>query len=162
MSTSHSQEQLGFTLVELIVTIVVAGLFITVISQMNGFVVGMATTAHRTEMASNLAYNNMRIYANDKPPLWFDCHGDDATDVATALKPFNDGAKHPDAAGTPLINTTSSTSIYDLPAPVIQKVTAVAPYGCGNTITGMPIRIVSTVTYGNPAKKVVHATYIGY
>lgn len=148
----------GFTIAELIVTIVVAGIFITIISQMNGFVVNSATSANRFEYASNLAYNNLRIYANGQKAsdFGFVCNGDDATDTA----PYNDGFKHPDAAGTLLIDTTSTTSIYNLPPPVVQKVTAVAPYGCGNTIKAMPVRIISTVTYGNPAKKVVHATYV--
>lgn len=155
-STRHA----GFTVVELIVTIVVAGMFISIVSSMNGFVVNTATSAHRFEMASNLAYNNLRIYANGQKAsdFGFLCNGDDASDTGT----FNDGAgvKATQATGTLLINTTSSTSINDLPPPVIQTVNALAPYGCGNTIKGMPIRIVSTVTYGSPAKKVVHATYV--
>lgn len=157
-----TSNEAGYTLVELIITILIAAMFISIISQMNSFVINIATSAHRTEMASNLAYNNLRIYANGQPPLWFECNGDDTTDTATTANPYNDGAKHPDATGTLLINSTSTTSIYDLPPPVIQKVAAVAPYGCGNTISGMPVRIVSTVTYGSPAKKVIHATYIGY
>lgn len=155
--------QHGFTLVELIVTLVVAGIFIGIIAQMNASVVNITMSAHRFDLASNLAYNNLRIYANGQSATkWFECNGDVATDTATATKPFSDGVKYPEADGMLLINTTSTTSIYDLPPPVIQKVTAFAPYGCGaSDTTGlMPVRVVSTVTYGSPARKVVHATYV--
>lgn len=157
----HCNRQSGFTIVELIVTIVVAGMFIAIISQMNSFVVKVATSSNRFALASNLAYSNLRIYANGQPAsaFGFVCNGDDTSDTES-VTPYNDGFKHSDAAGTPLIDTNSTTAIYNLPPPVIQKVTAVAPYGCGNTVKAMPVRIVSTVTYGNPARKVVHATYV--
>ena len=155
MTTNTRQS--GFTIVELIVTIVVAGLFIGVISQMNGFVVNMATSSHRFELASNLAYNNLRIYANGQRPTWFDCVGDESGE---STPPYTDGKSHSDAAGINILN--SSAGVAGLPSPVSQTVNVLAPYGCGTSASGMPIRVVSTVTYGNPAKKVVHATYVAY
>lgn len=155
MTTNTRQS--GFTIVELIVTIVVAGLFIGVISQMNGFVVSMATSSHRFELASNLAYNNLRIYANGQRPTWFDCVGDESGE---STPPYTDGKSHSDAAGINILN--SSADVAGLPSPVSQTVNVLAPYGCGTSASGMPIRVVSTVTYGNPAKKVVHATYVAY
>lgn len=154
---STSEKQSGFTIVELIVTIVVAGMFIAVISQMNGFVVSMATTSHRFELASNLAYNNLRIYANGGKPTWFDCIGDEASETSA---PFTDGKTHTDAAGRDIY--TSSAAVTGLPSPVTQTVNVLAPYGCGTSASGMPVRVVSTVTYGSPARKVVHATYVSY
>lgn len=153
----QNYEQSGFTIVELIVTIVVAGMFIAVISQMNGFVVSMATTSHRFELASNLAYNNLRIYANGGKPTWFDCIGDEASETSA---PFTDGKTHTDATGKDIY--TSSAAVTGLPSPVTQTVNVLAPYGCGTSASGMPIRVVSTVTYGSPARKVVHATYVSY
>jgi prepilin-type N-terminal cleavage/methylation domain-containing protein len=153
----HLKQQSGFTIVELIVTIVVAGMFITVISQMNGFVVNMATSSHRFELASNLAYNNLRIYANDQKPTWFNCIGDEAAETTA---PFTDGKSHTDATGKNVLSLT--TDVTGLPSPVTQTVNVLAPYGCGTSASGMPIRVVSTVTYGNPARKVVHATYVSY
>ena len=149
--------QNGFTIVELIVTIVVAGIFIGIISQMNGFVVNTATNSRRFETASNLAYNNLRIYANGQKATWFDCIGDEASEKTA---PFTDGKSKPDATGKDILHLTSSAS--GLPDPVIQTVNVLAPYGCGLSASGMPIRVVSTVTYGSPAKKVVHATYVSY
>lgn len=153
-TTSH---QSGFTIVELIVTIVVAGMFIGVISQMNGFVVNMATSSHRFELASNLAYNNLRIYANGQKPTWFNCVGDESSETTP---PYTDGKSHSDAAGINILS--SGADVAGLPSPVSQTVNVLAPYGCGTSASGMPIRVVSTVTYGNPAKKVVHATYVSY
>ncbi len=147
----HTSQQEGFTLVELIVTIVVTGMFIAVIGQLSSFAVITATNANRFEAASNLAYNNLRLYANgDSASRWFTC------------STTTDGRTSPNSTGQSLINTTSSVPIDNLPPPVIQTVTALAPYGCGSTGNGMPVRVVSTVTYGSPAKKVVHATYAGF
>jgi prepilin-type N-terminal cleavage/methylation domain-containing protein len=152
-----SIEQPGFTLVELIITIVVAGIFIAIISQMNSSVVNIATNAHRFEIASSLAYNNLRIYANGQKPTWFDCIGDESGETSA---PFTDGKTYPSATGKDILSSTAA--VANLPSPVTQTVNVLAPYGCGQSAGGMPIRVVSTVTYGSPAKKVVHATYVGY
>lgn len=152
------RDSTGFTLVELIVTIVVAGIFIAAISNMSSLIVYTATDAHRFELASNLAYNNLRIYANGQKPVWFNCVGDDGSETA----PFTDGNKT-NAAGIDILSSTADVS--GLPSPVTQTVNVLAPYGCGSDSpngSGMPIRVVSTVTYGSPAKKVIHATYVGY
>ncbi len=153
------QKDTGFTTVELLVTILVTASFIASISQMIGFVGSVAVDAHRQEVASNLAYNNLRRYANGDPmPTWFNCIGDVGTETTA---PFSDGKAHPTATG--MVVFSSSAAVTDLPGPVAQSVRAVAPYGCGASASGMPIRVVSTVTYGSPQKEVVHATYVaGY
>lgn len=158
MNRATSRET-GFTTIELIVTVLVTASFIASISQMISFVGGVALDAHRQEVASNLAYNNMRLYANGSLlPTWFSCIGDEGTETTP---PYSDGKAHPSATGQELI--TSSASVEGLPNPVTQTVRAVAPYGCGSSASGMPIRIVSKVTYGSPTKEVVHATYVtGY
>ena len=160
----------GFTIIELIVTIIVAGIFLGVVSAMSTAIVGIALDTHRFEMASNLAYNNLRLYANGQrsTAFHFECNGDDAGDTETSSSPFTDTYKHPSSVGKVLLSTTSTASSNDLPGPVVQTVTAAAPYGCGNDIqsgaTGatsiMPVRIISTVTYGASARKVVYATYV--
>ena len=142
--------QNGFTTIEVIVVILVSASFIASISQMISYVSNTAQDAHREEVARNLAYNNMRIYANGQQPLWFTCS------AAT------NGAVTPDGTGQVLINTTSASPVNGLPGPVRQKVTAFAPYGCGGENAGMPVRILSEVSYDNPAKEEVHATYVGY
>lgn len=159
-------------MVELIVTITVAGIFIGAILAMSGAIINIAVDTKRFEMASNLAYNNLRLYANGEKAnkIGFQCNGDDAGDTETVNSPFTDTSRHPNKIGQTLLTATSTASIYNLPGPVAQTVTASAPYGCGNNLQSgasgatsqMPIRIVSTVTYGPKAKKVVHATYIEY
>lgn len=143
-------DETGFTTIEVIVVIIVAASLIASISQMISYVGNTAQDTHRQEVARNLAYNNMRIYANGRQPLWFTC------------SPATNGVQNPNGAGQVLINTTSNSSINNLPAPVRQKVTAFAPYGCGSDGSGMPVRVISEVSYGNPAKEAVHATYVGY
>lgn len=156
--SNNVSHQSGFTTIELIVTVLVTASFIASISQMVSFVGSVALDAHRQEVASNLAYNNMRLYANGQQPNWFSCIGDE---VSETTAPFTDGVTHPTAEGQDKLYLTSDVS--DLPSPVVQKVTVFAPYGCGASVTSaMPIRIVSTVTYGPQVKKVVHATYVSY
>lgn len=140
----------GFTTIEVIVVILVAASLIASISQMISYVGTTAQDAHLQEVARNLAYNNMRIYANGRQPLWFSCNS------------ATNGVQNPNGSGQNLINTTSNSSVNGLPAPVRQKVTAFAPYGCGSDGSGMPVRVISEVSYGNPAKEAVHATYVGY
>lgn len=142
--------QTGFTTIEVIVVILVAASFIASISQMISYVSNTAQDAHREEVARNLAYNNMRIYANGQPAIWFICSA------------ASNGVQSPNGTGHILINTTSFSPVNGLPAPVRQKVTAFAPYGCGDDGAGMPVRILSEVSYGNPAQEAVHATYVGY
>jgi len=154
-------DQKGFTIVELIITITVTALFATAIFQMIASVNNLATEESRRSVASNVAYNNMRKYANNKKPLWFDCVGDDASETTP---PFSDGKTKPSATGQVLMNTTSSESYLQLPPPVIQYVIAIAPYGCGTSGPGQPIRVQSQVKYGGGASQrtITHATYVSY
>lgn len=151
----------GFTLVELIITIAVFGTLALSIFQIIASANVLATEASRRTIASNMAYNNMRKYANNKKPQWFNCIGDDATETTP---PFSDGKTKPAATGQVLINTTATTSSSLLPPPITQYVIAVAPYGCGSSGAGQPIRVQSQVTYGSGTSQrtVTHATYVSY
>lgn len=148
----------GYTIVELTITIIVATTFLVALTNMMGYVSDSAIDARRKETASNIAYNNMRKFANGEKPLWFNCIGDSSSEVA----PFSDGKSHPEATGQVLIDETSPINVQGLPPPVTQKVFAIAPYGCGSSAKGMPIRIQSEVTYGSFARKMVHATYVSF
>ena len=145
--------QTGFTTVELIVVILVAASFIASISQIISQVSRAAIEAHNQDVAGNLAYNNLRKYANGQPPsLWFTC--------STA----NDGkSASNNGLGSVLLSGTPEDT-GGLPGPVEQRVTAFAPYGCSPSTndSGMPIRVISEIKYGNPAKEVIHATYVSY
>lgn len=141
--------QAGFTTVELLVVILITASFVASVSQMISFVSRTAAEAHHQNVAGNLAYNNLRKYANGQPPTWFTCN---STSDGKLLS--NNGIGQVLLSGQP-------EDTAGLPGPVEQRVTAFAPYGCSNTAdSGMPVRVISEIKYGNPAKEVIHATYI--
>lgn len=135
----------GFTLVEVLVTVVVAAIFILAFADISITQSRIGSIKKSYVTADLLAYNNMRTYAYGKAPSWFECEY---------------------SGGSPLAMTllSSSDPVDGVPSPVIQTVVATAPYGCGGSSVGIgyPIRVVSTVTYGTDAKVVVHATYSTY
>lgn len=145
MVSRRFKHQQGFTVVEVAITIVVAALFIIAISQLQITQSKVSAQLKSESMADLLAYNNLRTYAYGKSPSWFDCEY---------------------SAGSPLVRTmiNKNEPVEGIASPVIQTVTASAPYGCGGGSSGIgyPIKVVSKVTYGNPSKEVVHATYSTY
>lgn len=146
MVGSHrSKYQNGFTVVEVAITIVVAALFIIAISQLQITQSKVSAQLKSKSRADLLAYNNLRTYAYGKSPSWFNCEY---------------------SGGVPLVQTliNKNEPVEGIASPVIQTVTASAPYGCGGGSSGIgyPIKVVSKVTYGSPSKEVVHATYSTY
>lgn len=139
------RRQEGFTLVEILITVLVATIFIITFTQMQIIQsrVGSIMTAY--DAADLLAYNNLRTFAYGRAPNWFECTY---------------------SSGNPQAKTVLSknTPVSGLPSPVTQTVIATAPYGCGGSSAGIgyPIKVVSTVTFGPDAKAVVHATYSTY
>lgn len=135
----------GFTLVEILITVVVASIFIITFSQIHIVQSRLSKIMTSYDAADLLAYNNLRTFAYGKAPNWFEC-----TIVS----------------GTPEAKTMLSitTPVSGIPSPVTQTVVATAPYGCGGGNVGMgyPIKVVSTVTYDTDSKVVVHATYATY
>lgn len=145
----------GFTIVEVAVTLVVIGIFSIVILMMQTQVSNISVLEVQHTKASYLAYSNMRKYANDSPPTWFEC-------VAP-----------PPSTRTPgsVYSVMESTGRVDgLPGMVRQEVYVSAPYGCksGTASFGMPIKVESVVEYGLPSsgagsgRKVTHATYAAF
>ena len=140
-----SSDQAGFTLVEVLVTIIVAALFIVTITQLSVSQSKLSSNVNSYNNADLLAYNNLRTYAYGKPPTWFECT-------------YTGG--NPDS----MILIDKTEDVSGITPPVKQSVIATAPYGCGGGSSGIgyPIKVVSTVTYGADAKVVVHATYATY
>ncbi len=145
----------GFTIVEVAVTLVVIGIFSIVILMMQTQVSNISVLEVQHTKASYLAYSNMRKYANDSPPTWFEC-------VAP-----------PPSTRTPgsVYSVMKSIGRVDgLPGMVRQEVYVSAPYGCksGTASFGMPIKVESVVEYGLPSsgagsgRKVTHATYAAF
>lgn len=145
----------GFTIVEVAVTLVVIGIFSIVILMMQTQVSNISVLEVQHTKASYLAYSNMRKYANDSPPTWFEC-------VAPPPSTRPPGSVY---------SIMSSIGRVDgLPGMVRQEVYVSAPYGCksGTTSFGMPIKVESVVEYGLPSsgagsgRKVTHATYAAF
>ena len=134
----------GFTIVEVVVTL----LFISIISlgilTMHTQVSILSIINRQDQKASYLAYDNMRKYVNGAPPTWFLCTN-----------------QMPGGAQQVLFSLEGPVS--ELPGATKQKVVASAPYGCGNAVSslGMPIRVESVVTYGN-GKRVTHVAYAAF
>jgi len=132
----------GFTIVEILVTIVVTAVFLLAIAQVSIIQSRLSASYQMYNTADLLTYNNLRAYANGKAPTWFTCTY---------------------ASGNPLpVTLISDTSnVSGLTPPVTQTVVATAPYGCGGgSSNGYPIKITSTVSYAG--RTVQHATYASY
>ncbi|MBI3494460.1 prepilin-type N-terminal cleavage/methylation domain-containing protein [Candidatus Saccharibacteria bacterium] len=129
-----STKQSGFTIIELLTTIIVAALFVGVFYQMFVILVGVNANARNVAQASNLAYSNMRRYP---------------TAASTGLTCS--------ASSTNLLNTTGVDSDYSELGSVTETVTASYPYGCSAVYD--VIKLVSVVTYRG-ATKVSYATYV--
>lgn len=63
----------GFTLVEVVVTMVVTSLLLIAAMQIQYQATNLSIIQLQQSRASNLAYDNMRKYVNDSRPMWFNC-----------------------------------------------------------------------------------------
>jgi prepilin-type N-terminal cleavage/methylation domain-containing protein len=132
------QTHRGYTLIEVLVAIVLAGLlFVGLFSSLSNILSITAGSSQR-QQASNLAYSNMRLYADGDIPLWFHCDTADQTAALTLM--------------------SSSGNVDGLPGTVTQTVEAVAPYGCDANKKGYPVVVTSSVELSNGIKA-DHATY---
>lgn len=140
----------GFTIIELMVTLFVASLFI------GGFVT-LTTTynyymalARQTSIADNTSYSYLQKYSRPDydSTQWFTCN------------PSSDKQANPAAAGARIDAGTISGDSVSLPDPVSYTVTATAPYGCSGPNRTKPVRVDVTVTYGAAARSVSHSSYV--
>lgn len=139
MGTTSTSD--GFTLIEVIITVVLAAIvFVGLFSSLASIFAINEGSSQRTT-ASNLAYANLRLYADGNPPTWFACNTSDETAPATLLD--------------------KSESVAGLPGTAHQVVTATAVYGCDGTSQGYPIKVESSVELTN-GRKVTHATYASF
>lgn len=140
-----SPKEAGFTLIEVLIAVIVAALFISAFGQMYIIQSRLSSEMDTYELADELAYSNLRTYAFGKSPTWFTCTYASGSPVPVEL-------------------IDSDDPVEGLPGPVSQSVVATAPYGCGGSsgAIGYPIKVVSTVTYDTDGRTVVHATYTTY
>lgn len=132
----------GFTVVELIITLLFAVMVLIGVYRVTSAIVSLTMARSQAVVAGNIAYSNLRQYVNGRPPTWYEC------DEENNLEPVV--LKH------------STAAIDRLPEPIVEHISATAPYGCGGLASGMPIRVESYVIYGTEARKVTHVGYASY
>lgn len=140
MSESSSNES-GFTLIEVIISIVIAGVVFVGLASSVVSIFSITEGSSQRMRLSNLAYANMRLYADGNKPYWFSCNTSDELEPITLLD--------------------KSEAVDGLPEDVTQTVIATAVYGCDGEKQGYPILVRSTATLTN-GRTVSHATYATY
>ncbi len=148
----------GFTVVEMLVTIVLAGIFLTFFVQMFRVTSGQQASLTRQATANDIAKSNLNKFPNatDISPS-YTCDTSSNTSTNT-----NNLKIRPSAPGTTILSSSSSNKEPDPGnlGTLVQTVKAYSPAGC--TGSYVPIKIESTVEYGFEGQrdKVVYATYI--
>lgn len=149
--------QHGFTAVELLVTIVVAAIFLIAVSTLYMNVTQAHAEARNRATANDLAYSYLRKYASaGGTPTWFVCS------TASGSSNTNDLTINSNAAGQVLTSGSLTSSEAKLPPPVTYTVHALAIYGCSGLNINKPIRVDATVTYGAQSLSIRHSTIVGY
>lgn len=155
-STNPSEQ--GFTIVELLVTMIVVALFISIFFNMFSYVSNLSMTQRYRALADNTAYSLLKQYAapNLSPHTWFTC------DTDTGSSNDNDLVVNSAAHGTTIQSGSLTRSETGLPEPVSYTVNALAIYGCTGTNAEKPIRLEITLSYGSTSRTVTHSLLVGY
>jgi Tfp pilus assembly protein FimT len=143
----------GFTIVEVIVTLAVTTLFLTLFFQVYLAMESQRIGVARQALASNIAYANLRKFTTR--PAIPSCTSamDMTTSNPTGLLLGDENSSSYGFVPEPASSTNG------LGANIHQTVKAYAPRGC-TTFSTDPIKIESTVSYGNNGDQVVHASYV--
>lgn len=152
----------GFTIVEVMVTLVIVALFMTFFFQSYMAIESQRQAIQRRANASSIAYTNLRKFAQRplSSPTAFSCdtsmNGRDSTQPGKLLGDQTNTPASPSSYG---FTAEDATSL--LGAGSSQEVRVFAPYGCLE-FDKMPLKIVSTVRYGTgtPQEEVVHVSFI--
>lgn len=148
-SGGHEQ---GFTVVEVLVTLVLSMLFLVFFIRMFEAINTQQLSTSRQAVANDIAYSNLSKF----PTVG------SIADVGTAYTcgSSNNLAANPDATGTVILSNSSGfreTNLRNLPE-VTQEVRAYSPFGCSSEL----VKIRSIVRYGFSGQRgeAVYATYI--
>lgn len=128
------QNQSGFTVVELLVTIIVTALFVGMFYQVYTILVQTNATARRDARAGDLAFSNLRRYTSASSTGIGSCPG--ASPV------------------TPLQSLNVTKSDFPELGTVTEKVTASCQGSSGAVL------VVSELTYNNNNSRATYATYV--
>lgn len=138
----------GFTVVEMVVSVVVASLFalslITLFTTFNYF----TANARQLSVADGWAYNQLQQYTSPDTPSsdWFTCSS--ATD--RSVNP---------SANLQIRGGNVNPSSVDLPSPITYTVKTYAPFGCADPDQTEPVMVSVAITYGKTARVVTHSGY---
>lgn len=169
--------QAGLSLVELMVSLVIAAGLIITFAGLYLTTIQLMASANNAATASNFAYSILRQYVNSKSAnSWFTC--DDISDPGNfddngpKSASLNDGRWNTNAPGTTIVNANSVLNASSQPIlppistsqPATYTVTVWAPYGCTTVDWGRPIKVQVDVNYGmSPNTKTVsHASYASF
>lgn len=151
--------QQGFTIVEVVVTLVVVSLFLYTFFQSYLTLESQRINVARQAIASDVAYTNLRKVTSRPAGLTCNAGAMDLMSGDTSLenrgKPgvslFDPPYNYPRESSTDIIGKLGANSQ--------QTLVVYAPNGCTN-FDANPIKVISTVTYGTNGDKVVHASYV--
>lgn len=145
----HTASAKGFSTIELLVALFVAAVFIGAFYQVFTVIDQNNTETRWRAAASDLAYNNMRLYptvsavvaAIEANSETFDCSG--TTD------------------GWTIIDEEDTEPVAGIPGPITQTVTVDTPYAPENCSV---VKVESRVQYGtdslDSSREVIHATFV--
>jgi len=152
---SHHAKQksaAGFTIIEVLVTIVVFSVFLLAFGTLYISVTKSYTDTKEKAIANDLGYNYLRKYAYaGATPTWF-----------TTCDSTTDFTVNTSAAGQLLEGGSLTSDTTGLPSPVSYSVRAYAIYGCSGVDLKKPIRVDATVTYGPNSTVIRHSTLVAY
>ncbi|HUO61909.1 MAG TPA: hypothetical protein VMT96_00455 [Candidatus Bathyarchaeia archaeon] len=148
----------GFTVAELVVTVVVLSIFLYTLFQGYLVIQTQRLNVARQAHASDIAYTNLRKVTSRPAALTQTvCNTNasimDLTAGTQSTEPGLDITQY----GYTLESTTNLTQT--LGSTATQTLVAYAPQGCAN-LTTAPVEIVSTVTFGTNGDKITHAAYV--
>ncbi len=136
-----SKAEGGFTLIEALVTVIVAAIFILAMTELYVVQLQLSTSTTAYDQVDQLAYNNLRAYADGRKPTWFSCV-------------YSSGNPQPQK-----LMDNIPTTLPGLKGNIVQLVVATAPFGCGSNVV-KPILVTSSATY--QGRTITHATYSTY
>lgn len=156
MKSIHSSS--GFTVVEVLVTLVIVSLFMGLFFQSYMAMESQRLAVQRAVLASNIAYTNLRKFSERPDSTNLSC----TNAMNLASSPSAPGVEIGGNNTTPNIfgfvgeNLTSS-----LGPDATQQVLIFAPNGCAR-FADMPLKIVSVVSYGPASNReeIAHVSYV--
>lgn len=149
------QSNAGFTVVEMLVTVVLAGIFIAFFVQMFRATSAQQSALIRQATANDIARSNLSKFPTVASIAGYTCDTNSSTSANT-----NNLTINPNAAGTAILSDSQKETDPGTIGTLVQTVRALSPRGCSGSY--LPVKIVSTVEYGFTGQRdtVEYATYV--